>query len=116
MCLKRYITITICGLKDKEELLINYMSKNNIQILGAANTGVKGKQCIEAHMNYTIISTGVSNTETAKHGVSFIIEPTMAKKKTILEIQQISERITTLRLENDWTKTTYIELYAPMQQ
>lgn len=91
------------------------MSKNNIQILGAANTGVKGKQCIEAHMNYTILSTGVSNTETAKHGVSFIIEPTMAKKKhsrNTTDIRKDNHTKARKRLDKNYI---YI-IICPMQQ
>jgi phage FluMu protein gp41 len=62
-------------------------------------------------MSYTTLLSGVNTEEKAKHGVGFIIEERTTKN--ILDIKYISERIITVTLDNNGSKTTYIQIYAP---
>jgi len=103
--------LNICGIKQKEEDLIDQMKKRNISILGLADTRTKGQGCKRLHQDYTYLYSGVNITEKAKHGVGFIIEKQTAK--LILSTDYISERIMKTTIRENGENTTYIQIYSP---
>ena len=72
-------TINICGIKDKEIQIVEFMKKRNIQIMGIADTRTKGNNSKEIHENYVLMDSGVDNTQRATHGVGFVLHPEKAK-------------------------------------
>jgi hypothetical protein len=101
-------------IRNKQEILIDDMIEREVKIPGIADTRVKGKHILKTHMDYTIIFSGVNDSETAKHGVGFILDSKIAKH--ILENTYLSERIIVLRLIIGDTKNNIHTNIRPLQQ
>src|ERR1700729_1137217 len=84
-------TWNICGLRNKEPEIIEFMMKHNITIMGIADCRKKGKNMKITHNNYIISWSGVEIRQRSVHGVGFILHPDIAKH--IKNIEFVSERI-----------------------
>ena len=64
--------MNVCGIKNKEPEIVEFMMKNGIVIMGLADVRTIDKSTKLIHNNYVKIWSGVDKTKRAKHGVGFI--------------------------------------------
>ncbi|CAH1245884.1 Hypp7596 [Branchiostoma lanceolatum] len=79
---ERIGTWNVCGLRDKEPEIVDFMNKRRITVMGLADCRRSGKGCKEIHSNYVLIWNGVEQRQRPKHGVAFILHPDTAKNLT----------------------------------
>lgn len=77
-------------------------------ILGLADIRRKGNGSKKVHRGYMFIYSGGT---AAKNGVGFLLHPDLAE--CILEINNISDRIVTLKIKIEEQIETFIQIYAP---
>jgi hypothetical protein len=58
--------INICGIRNKQQILIDDMIRRKVKILRIADTRVKVTHILKTHMDYIIIFSGVNDNKPAK--------------------------------------------------
>ena len=101
-------TINCATLKDKEEEVVEMMKRRKLDVLGLAETRVRGEGRKIVHGDYTLVWKGKDD---ARHGVGILVSPDLAKG--IERIHYISERIIGCVLRMREEKIGVIQIYAP---
>ena len=104
-------TLNICGIKDKDPDIVQFMKKWKISVLGISDCRLKGNGTKQIQDNYVLTWSGVSMRERAIHGVAFVMQPDRAKK--VLGTEFVSERRVKTGLKCKHNNETIIQIYAP---
>ena len=104
-------TWNICGIKNKEPEIVEFMMKRGISIMGVADVRKKEKNIKLIHNDFVEIWSGVEKRKRANHGIGFIVTPEIAKN--ITETGYVSERIVWIRVGGGARPSTVIQVYAP---
>ena len=107
---ERIYTLNICGIKNKDPDIVEFMKKWKTSVLGISDCRLKGNGTRQMQDNYVLTWSGVNTRERAIHGVAFIAQPGRAKK--VLETDFVSERIVKTRLKYEHRNETIIQIYA----
>ena len=103
--------MNICGIKDKDPDIVDFMKKWKIPALGLSDCRLKGNGTRQTQDNYVLTWSGGSMRERAIHGVAFVMQPGRARK--VLKTDFVSERIVKTRLNYEHRSETIMQISAP---
>ena len=72
---ERICTLKVCGIRDKDPNIVEFMKKWKISVLGISDCRLKGNGTTQTQDNYELTWSGVSTRERANHGVAFVMQP-----------------------------------------
>ena len=97
-------TLNICGIKDKDPDIVEFMKKWKIPVLGISDCHLKGNGTKQLQDNNVLTWSGVSMQERAIHEVAFVMQPNRVNKG--LETDIDSGRIVKTRLKYEHRNET----------
>ena len=103
---ERICALNICGIKDKDPDIVEFMKKWKISVLGISHCRLKGNGTKQMQDKYVLTWSGVNTRERAIHGIAFIMEPDRANK--VPETNFFSERIMKTHLNYEHRNETTI--------
>ena len=107
---ERTSTRNVCGIRDKEPEIIDFMKKWKITVMGISDCRLKGRGTKLIHEDYVLTWSGVDMTTRATQGIGVFLHPDTAKN--VLETEFISERIIQIQVRGERDTTAFIQAYA----
>ena len=102
-------TINVATLREKEEAIVEMMKMRNLSILALAETRLRGNGDKTIHEDYKLVYSG---DEMARHGVGFIMEPSVAQY--VEKVIFTNDRLIGVYLIIE-TVISIVQVYAPQQ-